>query len=87
MMRIPILLEPDQDELENCRQVYDENYQEWLSMKSRLDELQSQVEAVLEAQARVLRREYYVPPSDRCTHSTLQTHHGVRNETAHGGGL
>ena len=40
------------DELENCRQVYDENYHEWLNMKSRLGELQSQVEAVLEAQVR-----------------------------------
>ena len=50
------------DEIENSKQVYNENQEQWLSRTARIRELQTYAEAVLEEQACAPRRGYYMPP-------------------------
>ena len=50
------------DDLERCRQTYDENHAQWVSTTAQLGELQAYAEEVLEEQFHTQRRGYYAPP-------------------------
>ena len=52
------------DELQNSVQIYNENQAQWQDRTSRLNCLQTQVEAILEQQVQIPRRGHLVPPPD-----------------------